>query len=423
MSDGNFKNSCRLCKSKSLFTFLDLGNQPHSDEFKKKKELNQETVFFPLQLCSCNKCGFKQLSYVVSPKKLYQNNYPYDSSNTEIGRKHFNELANTICKQFNLKTKDLVVDVGSNVGILLKGFKKNGCKVLGIEPAKNICKIANKQKIKTINSFFDKKTVNQIVKRYSRAKVITATNVFAHVDNLDQFVDNVKNLIDKNKGIFIIEAPYFLDLYKNLEYDTIYHEHLSYLSIEPLKKFFNKKGLEIIDVMKKSIHGGSIRLIISIKGNYLIKNGVINFIKNERKMKLNNKYNLIKFSERVKNNRFQLVKKLEKLKSQRKKIALLSAPAKGMTLINYAKIDKDIVDFATEKSKIKIGLYTPGGNIPVLKDKELVTKKIDYAVLLAWNFSREIIKNNLSFLKKGGKFIIPIPKIKIISYKKSYEKN
>ena len=175
--------------------------------------------------------------------------------------------------------------------------------------------------------------------------------------------------------------------------------------------------------MKKSIHGGSIRLIISIKGNYLIKNAVINFIKNERKMKLNNKYNLIKFSERVKNNRFQLVKKLEKLKSQRKKIALLSAPAKGMTLINYAKIDKDIVDFATEKSKIKIGLYTPGGNIPVLKDKELVTKKIDYAVLLAWNFSREIIKNNLSFLKKGGKFIIPIPKIKIISYKKSYEKN
>jgi 2-polyprenyl-3-methyl-5-hydroxy-6-metoxy-1,4-benzoquinol methylase len=423
MELGYFKNNCRLCKSKSLFKFLDLGNHPPSDEFKDKEEIKKSTTFFPLEVYSCNKCGFKQLGYVVNPKKLYQNNYPYESYTTESGKKHFKDFAKSIVNKYSLHPKDLTVDVGSNVGVLLKGFKDLGCEVLGIEPAPNICKIANKNKIKTINFFFGKEAVNYINSKKKKPKVITATNVFAHIDDLDEFVDNLKKIIDKKKGIFIIEAPHFLHLYNSLEYDTIYHEHLSYLTVEPLNKFFKKKGFEIIDVEKKDIHGGSVRITISTKGNYKVKKTVSNIIKLERSNKLNQKSNLIKFSEKVKQNRQNLVKKLISLKQKGKKIILISAPAKGMTLINYSKIDKDFIDFATEKSKIKQGLFTPGSNISVFSDKLILKKQPDYALLLAWNFATEIINNNIDFLKNGGKFIIPIPKIKIITYKNFYEKN
>ena len=423
MKLGYFRNNCRLCKSKSLFKFLDLGNHPPSDEFKNKKQIQDYTIFFPLEIYSCNNCGFKQLGYVVNPQKLYQNNYPYESSATELGKKHFYDFARSIVQKYNLQTKDFVIDIGSNVGVLLEAFKKFNCQVLGIEPAPNICKIANKHKIKTINFFFDKEAVNYIRIMNKKPKVITATNVFAHIDDLDKLVDNVKKIIDEKKGIFIIEAPHFLHLYKKLEYDTIYHEHLSYLTVEPLNKFFKKKGFEIIDVVKKDFHGGSIRITVSIKGNYKIDKSVIDTIKLERRNNLNQKSNLIEFSKKVIKNRFNLIKKIISLKQKGKKIILVSAPAKGMTLINYSKIDKDLIDFATEKSKIKEGLFTPGSNIPVFSDKIILKYKPDYALLLAWNFAKEIIGNNINFLKKGGKFIIPIPKIKIVTYKTYNEKN
>jgi 2-polyprenyl-3-methyl-5-hydroxy-6-metoxy-1,4-benzoquinol methylase len=423
MKLGYFRNNCRLCKSKSLFKFLDLGNHPPSDEFKNKKQIQECTTFFPLEVYSCNNCGFKQLGYVVNPQKLYQNNYPYESSTTELGKKHFYDFAKSIVKKYSLQTKDLVIDIGSNVGVLLEGFKKFDCNVLGIEPAPNICRIANKRKIRTQNFFFDNKAVGYIQKMHQKPKVITATNVFAHIDDLDKLVNNIKKIIDKKKGIFIIEAPHFLHLYKKLEYDTIYHEHLSYLTVEPLNKFFKKKGFEIINVIKKDFHGGSVRITVSLKGNYKVDKSVLDIIKLEKYNNLNQKSNLIKFSEKVKNNRQDLIKKLISLKQKGNKIILVSAPAKGMTLINYSKIDKDIVDFATEKSKIKQGLFTPGSNIPVFSDKIILKYKPDYALLLAWNFAKEIISNNVNFLKKGGKFIVPIPKIKIITYKKFNEKN
>ena len=423
MKLGYFRNNCRLCKSKSLFKFLDLGNHPPSDEFKNKKQIQDPTTFFPLEVYSCNNCGFKQLGYVVNHQKLYQNNYPYESSTTELGKKHFYDFARSIVKKYNLQTKDFAIDIGSNVGVLLEGFKKFGCNVLGVEPAPNICKIANKRKIRTVNFFFDNEAVNYIKKISKKPKVITATNVFAHIDDLDKLVDNIKKIIDKKKGIFIIEAPHFLQLYKKLEYDTIYHEHLSYLTVEPLNKFFKKKGFEIIDVIKKDFHGGSIRITVSMKGNYKVENSVVEIIELERHNNLNQKSNLIEFSEKVKNNRHNLIKKLISLKKKGKKIILVSAPAKGMTLINYSKIDKDLVDFATEKSKIKQGLFTPGSNIPVFSDKIILKNKPDYALLLAWNFAKEIISNNVNFLKKGGKFIKQKKKIKIINYKKFNEKN
>ena len=411
-------NQCRLCNSKKLFKFLDLGSHPPSDQFKEKKELKNPTIYYPLEVYSCLNCGFKQLNYVVEPKILYQQNYPYESSLTKQGKKHYGEFAQSIIKEFNLEDNDLVVDIGSNTGVLLQAFKKNKLKVAGIDPAANICKIANKRGIPTVNSFFNSYAVNKVLKKYGKAKVVTGTNVFAHVNDLNSFVKNIKKLLDKKKGIFVIEVPHFLHLIKYLEYDTIYHEHLSYITVKPLIRFFKKFNLEIIDVQQRDIHGGSIRVFVSARYNYKIKNSVLKICKLENKAKLNSKNTLINFQKKVIQNRIELTLLLWKLKKMKKKIISLTAPAKGMTLLNYCKIDKDIVDFATEKSSIKQGLYTPGANIPVYSDDKILKSKPDYALLLAWNFSKEIIINNVKFLKKGGKFIIPIPKIKIIGRKK-----
>jgi len=411
-------NKCRLCESKKLFKFLDLGLHPPSDQFRKKNETNLPTLYYPLKVYSCNSCGFKQLNYVVEPKILYQQNYPYESSLTKIGIKHYGEFAESVVKEYNLKKNDLVVDIGSNTGVLLSAFKRNKLKIAGIDPAHNICKLAIKRGIPTINNFFNKDSVNKILKSHGRPKVITGTNVFAHVNNLDLFIKNIKRLIHKKKGIFVIEVPYFLHLVKSLAYDTIYHEHLSYITVRPLIPFFKKFKLEIIDIQQKDIHGGSIRIFVSTIGNYKAKNNIKKICKMEDKAKLNSKRVLIDFQKKVIQNRIQLTLLLAKLKKLKKKVIILSAPAKGMTLLNYCKIDTDIVDYATEKSTIKQGLYTPGGNIPVFPDDKILRSRPDYALLLAWNFSKEIINNNIQYLKKGGKFIIAIPKVKIISYKK-----
>ena len=415
------KKFCRLCGCNKLLKFLDLGSHPPSDQFKNKNQLNELTVYYPLNVCSCLKCGFKQLDYVVDPKILYQQNYPYGSSLTKSATEHYTEFATSSINEFHLNQNDLVVDIGSNTGVLLNAFKKKNLKVIGIDPALNMCKIARKNNIPTINSFFNKTSVNKILKRHGKAKIVTGTNVFAHVDDLSLFVNNIKFLLDKKKGVAIIEAPHFLHLIKNLEYDTVYHEHLSYITVKPLIPFFKKFNLEIIDIQKRSIHGGSIRIVISNIGNYKIKKNVKKICLTENKAKLNNTKTLMSFQKKVNENRFKLISLLTKIKKANQSIVVLSAPAKGMTLLNYCKIDKNYIDYATDKSKIKQGLYTPGSNIPIFSDKKILKTKPDYALLLAWNFSKEIISNNNKFLKRGGKFIIPIPNLKSVSLKN--EKN
>ena len=408
------KKTCRLCGKKNLYKFLDLGLHPPSDQFLNKKQILNQSIFYPLVVNNCKNCGFKQLSHVVDPKILYQQDYPYESSLTKAGLKHFNEFALSVKNKFNLNSKDLVIDIGSNVGVLLNSFKILGLRVLGVDPAKNICKIANKRKIKTLSSFFNSKICSEIKNKFGKASIITGTNVFAHIDNLSELFNNIKKILHKRKGVFIIEVPHFLNLVKDLEYDTIYHEHLSYITIKPLIPFLKKMGLEIFNVEKKDIHGGSIRIFISYLKNYKVEKTVSNIIKEEDKAKLNDNKVLHKFSDKVKKNRLEVVKLLSELKLKNKKIIALSTPAKGMTLLNYCKLDNDYLNFATEKSKLKIGKYTPGGNIPIFADAKILKSKPDYAIILAWNFAKEIINNNRNFLKKGGKFIIPIPKVKII---------
>ena len=403
------KNNCRACKSTNLYKFLDLGHHPPSDQFQMEHQCDEPVIYYPLEVYICEECGFIQLGYVVSPEILYQDNYPYESSTTETGHKHYQEFAKSVVQEYKFNHTDLAVDIGSNVGVLLEGFKVMGLAIHGIDPAPNICEIAEKRGIPTINDFFGKTAAEKIVATKGKASIITGTNVFAHVDDLDAFMEAIKILLHKEKGIFIIEAPHLLHMIKNLEYDTIYHEHLSYISIEPLVKFFKNHGMEIIKIEQKDIHGGSIRIFVSNCGYFEIQESVSNIIALEKLERLKEKSTMLNFAKRVEENKAALNFMLHKIKSEGKRVVAVSAPAKGMTLLNYCKIDRQILDYATEKSKLKIGLFTPGCHIPVYDDKKLLEDMPEYALLLAWNFSKEIIKNNQEYIKRGGKFIVPIP--------------
>jgi SAM-dependent methyltransferase len=405
--------NCRACKCENLYRFLDLGNHPPSDQFRKVSQINQEVIFYPLNMVMCENCGQAQLGYIVDPTILYQDDYPYESATTKTARDHYFAFSKAVVNRFNVESKDYVMDIGSNVGILLDGFKKLGAKVQGVDPAKNICDIANKNGIPTYQAFFDESVALKLREKLGRFKVIVGTNVFAHIDDWDSLIKGVNKLLI-DKGIFIIESPHFLHLLKSLEYDTIYHEHLSYISIEPLIDFFDKFGMEIFMVENQDIHGGSIRVFISRKGDYSIDPSVKDTLESEVKYGTRDHNVLDGFAEKVERNRLKLVNLLHQLKAEGKSIVGVSAPAKGMTLINYCKIGKETLNYITEKSKLKIGRISPGDNIPIFSDDKLLETQPDYALLLAWNFSDEIISNLKEYRLRGGKFIIPIPEPKII---------
>ncbi|OGN79786.1 MAG: methyltransferase [Chloroflexi bacterium GWC2_49_37] len=405
--------TCRTCHSENLYKFLDLGFTPPADQFRRKDQMREPEIHYPLEVYMCEDCGLAQLTHVVSPEVLYRNDYPYESSTTKTGKAHWESFAKDVVGKFKLGEKDLVVDIGSNVGVLLEDFHKNGVSVQGVDPAANIVLLAQKRGIDTICDFFNSESVDKILAAKGQASVITGTNVFAHIDDLHTLMTDVKRLL-KKKGVFIFEAPYFINLVKKIEYDTIYHEHLSYLSVKPLIGFFARHGMEIIDIQLVDIHGGSFRVYVSEKGAYSVSPIVKQLLDEENSMGLYSRTVLDDFAGKVRQNRVELNRLLHSLKNEGKTIVGVSAPAKGMTLLNYCRIGNDMLDVISEKSMLKIGRYSPGMHIPVVSDDYLTEKQPDYALLLAWNFADEIIKNLDGYRKNGGKFIVPIPMPKII---------
>ena len=290
--------SCRLCGHPEMTLFLDLGSTPPADRFIKKEQLGGPEPCYPLKVVRCDRCMLVQLSYIVPPEILFKDDYPYESSMTKAGRLHFDAFAQSVVEEFNLSKGDLVVDIGSNVGVLLKGFKDRGCRVMGIDPAENIARIAEKNGIPTIPDFFTYEVARDIAKKHGHAKIITGTNVFAHIDDLNALLEGIDYLLDED-GIFIIEAPYLVHLLDNLEYDTIYHEHLSYLSLVPLVPFFHKCGFELFDVKQVDIHGGSIRMFISRKEKRKVTAKVFDLLKYERDNDIYSMDNLTNFARKV----------------------------------------------------------------------------------------------------------------------------
>lgn len=406
-------SSCRICKYSKLIPVISLGLSPLANSFLTKNQLKKKELFFSLGTVFCPNCSLLQLSHVVNPNALFKQ-YLYVSSTSLTFIQHFQEFAKTVAKKFGLRKNDLVVDIGSNDGILLKPFKQLGMRVLGVDPAENVAPIAKAKGIDTIISYFDDKVAKNIVKKNGRAKIITGTNVFAHVNDLDELISAVKILLDQ-RGVFIIEVPYLVDFLEKNLFDTIYHEHLSYFAVKPLITLFQRFDMKIVNVERVSSHGGSIRVFIKNSvPNLRISNSVYKLLSLEKRMQLENIKTYAKFADKIKKNKVSLVKMLKKLKKDHMTIIGFGAPAKGNTLLNFFSINTNYLDYIIDDNPLKQGLFTPGGHIPVVSEEKLNETNVDYMLILAWNFEKPIMDRFQEFHKKGGKFILPVPKPRII---------
>lgn len=404
-------NKCRICGNKDLFNFLQLGPTPVPNGFLELKQLNRAEKFYPLEVCFCKDCGLVQLAHVVSPKVMFKN-YVYIPSTSETMRTHFASLAKQAVRKTGAKAKDLVLDIGSNDGTLLKSFGSLGMKILGVDPAENLAKKASQEGIKTICVLFTNELVIKIKKEYESAKIITATNVVAHVHDLHDFFEGIKTLLS-DEGLFIAEFPYLIDLIERVEFDTIYQEHLSYFSITPLDRLLKRHNLYLVDVQRVSVHGGSVRVFVSKKPMKESKE-VKKLLLLEKKREIFNPEMYLKFRRKVDKIRHELVQQLWALRLKNKRIVGYGASAKGNVMLNYCRIGPETLDYIVDSIPYKQGKFTPGMHIPIFPESKLLEEQPDYTLLLAWNFADEIIKKQLEYRKRGGKFILAIPELTIV---------
>lgn len=409
MNEAIFKlRQCRVCRGNNLSEVISFGMSPLANAFLKKDQIDSREYFYPLTLVFCENCRFLQLGHVVSPNLLFDE-YVYVSSTSSVFVKHFENFGRKLVSKFGLNGESLVVDIGSNDGILLRPLKEMGISVMGVEPAKHIAKLARDSGIPTTADWFNLSTAGKIKKEIGSADIITGTNVFAHIHDLDEVLRGVNGLL-KEDGVFITESPYLVDFIKKSYFDLVYHEHLSYWSIRSLSVLFARFNMEIFYVEKVPVHGGSVRVYAKKKGGkHKLDKSVKSFLAKEKSLGLGKKQTYQKYELKILGNKRKVIDLLTKLKKQNKTIVGYGAPAKGNTLLNYFKIGNETLDYIVDDSKFKQGLYTPGTHIPVVSSEMLKIKQPDYVFILAWNFSESII-SSLSWLrKKKVKFIVPVP--------------
>jgi len=397
---------CRSC-GKQLSLVLSLGETPLANSFVKPGESEES---FPLELCLCQSCSLVQLGHVVDPELMFRN-YLYTTGVSETFRRHFASMAKALVSELNLSQDSLVVDIGSNDGLLLGSFKKLGCKVVGIEPASNLASIADKNGITTINDFFSDKTAAIITVKYGKADLITATNVFAHVDNLETFLSVVKTLL-KNDGRLVIEVPYLAKMIEMMTFDTIYHEHLSYFSALSMVNVFTKNRMQVISIDEVDIHGGSLR--VSVKNRDAEPPPAVQkMVKQETDRNLNKLETYTRFARRVTKSKSDLLRFLSSIRARNQTIVGYGAAAKANTLLNYCGISRNYVEYIVDDNPLKQGLLTPGTHIPVLPSKTLSEERPNYILVLAWNLADEIAKK-VRQNYGNFEFIVPLPHPRLV---------
>ena len=346
------------------------------------------------------------------PPEMMFRDYAYFSSFSDTMVQHANRIADRLVKAESLNDRSLVVEVASNDGYLLQWYKRAGVPVLGIEPARNIAQVAESEKgIRTISEFFGRDLATQLVSEGTQADVIHANNVLAHVPDLNGVVSGFKTLL-KPGGVVVVEAPYLGELIEHVEFDTIYHEHLCYFSLTALNHLFLRHGLAIVDVERLPIHGGSLRIFASHTGARPVGESVRTVLDEEAKWVFSEP-NYQKFEQRVETLRSDLVSFLKQLKSSNYRIAVYGASAKGSTLLNYFGIGRETIDYVVDRSTVKQGRYTPGTQLKIHDPAKLLTDRPDYCLLLTCNFVDEILAQQKAYRDQGGKFIIPIPNLRV----------
>ena len=405
-------DKCQICSSTNLVKVMSLGDQPLANSLIKDLDEENKLKKYPINIVRCDDCTLLQIDYIVDQNKVYHLDYPYLPGITKTVDNEQKELCDFLLKKINLKKNDLVVDIGSNDGSLLKHFKSNGLNTIGVEPT-NIAKIANANGISSIQSFFNKNTAEKIIKKNGKAKLITSTNVFAHMSTLGDVMEGIVMLLD-NDGYYAFENHYIMEILEKVQYDTFYHEHLRTYSLISLIKLFEMYNLNLFHAQIVSRYGGSIRCIVS--KNKIEKTDNLKLLLNKENKYLieNCKNTYDKFIMDVKSSKKDLLNNIKNLKSKNFKIIAKSCPARAVVLLNYCGLNNDDLDYVAEQpTSLKLDYFIPGTKIKIINDDELLKDNPDYILLLAWHLSKPIINK---WKKKGlkSKFIIPLPKVEIV---------
>lgn len=406
---------CLVCGAAGLKLFLDLGPTTLANKFVAEDELGQPEPTYPLRVAFCPSCTHVQLLERVPPHEMFDD-YLYVSSASETLRNHLDSLSRALIGQLGLSEGDLVVDVGCNDGTLLDAFRRNSSgklRVLGVDPAKNLAAAVAHLGIDREQQLFTAATAAAIREQRGPARVITATNTFPHIQDLDDFVLGLKTLLGPG-GVFVGEAHYLVDILDQVAFDTVYHEHVSYWALGPLQTLMRRHGMEVVNVQRLPIHHGQLRFFVQRIGEGVVSDSVAGLLQAEEDRGLREFQTYEQFAAQVQRIRQDLTHTLNQLREDGQHVVGYGAPAKGNTLLTYLQLGPDKLDYIVDKSPLKQGRYTPGMHIPVVPPSRLESDRPEYVLLLAWNFEDEVLRQQTAYRELGGKFIRPVPKVSII---------
>lgn len=406
--------TCRVCGAADWNDVVSLGSTPLANSYLDATADLQSEPSYPLDVIRCVNCQLVCLRNVVSPDVLYRD-YMYISPLSETINKHMSEIVARCVHDFGLPTHSLVVELGSNNGLQLQLFREAGMQILGVDPARNIQKLATHNGIPTIPEFFGANIATRIATHHGLARIIIGRHVFAHIDDLTDVLDGVRNLLDPT-GLFIIEVPYLVDMLRANQFDTIYHEHLSYFSVRTLQQLLARHGLRIVDVQHRNVHGGSIVVFSGLdNGRRKPRDSVQEILEMEDQFDLSSKDTYSQFAREVQKIRTELKQLLHDLADQEKTVVGYGAPAKGNTLLNASGVTNKEISFCTDTTYVKQGKLLPGSHIPIRSPRKAQNEPPDFYLLLAWNYANEVVNRELTYLQSGGQFIVPIPRIRVLS--------
>ncbi|MCP4358977.1 MAG: class I SAM-dependent methyltransferase [Chloroflexi bacterium] len=407
------RETCRLCGRRQMQFFLELGPTPLANSFLKTSDQFAAEASYPLDVYFCENCSLVQLVDVIDPEVLFRD-YIYVTGTSDTIAAHNKKYAQTVVDLLKMGQDDLVVEVASNDGSLLRCFKELNVRTLGVEPALNIADIARSHDIETVSEFFNLAVSKQVQESYGPAKAVIGNNVLAHVDDTPNFLQGFKHLLAED-GLAILEMPYLGHLLDGLEYDTIYHEHLCYFSVNSLICLCETAGLSLVRVDHVPVHGGSLRMYAGrpeFYGGH--SQTVLDEAEEEQRRGFRSFATYEQFAKDVAQSRQELLDLLTNLQAQGKSIVGYGASAKGNTLLNYCQINTDLMPYTVDKSPLKVDYLTPGMHIPVRPVSTLLEEQPDYVVILAWNFADEIMGQQQEYHDRGGQFIVPIPELKVV---------